>query len=100
MRTIKRIALAAGLVALAGCYGPPAGAVYVREGPPAYREEVVGVAPGPGYFWIRGYWQWGGAAYQWVPGRWEMRPRPNAVWVEGRWRSAHRGWYWMPGHWR
>ena len=100
MRTIKRIALAAGLVALAGCYGPPAGAVYVRERPPAYREEVVGVAPGPGYFWIRGYWQWGGAAYQWVPGRWEMRPRPNAVWVEGRWRSAHRGWYWMPGHWR
>ena len=100
MKTIKRIALSAGLVALAACYGPPPGAVYVAARPPLYREEVVGVAPGQAYFWIAGYWEWGGAEYRWVPGRWAVRPYPRAVWVPGRWRGARRGWYWVPGHWR
>jgi WXXGXW repeat (2 copies) len=100
MRTMTRIALATGLLALAACYGPPPDAVFVAVRPPVYREELVGVAPGPGYLWIAGYWEWGGAAYRWVPGRWEMRPRPRAVWVTGRWRSNRRGWYWSPGHWR
>jgi hypothetical protein len=100
MRTLKRIAFPAGLIALAACYGPPEGAVYIQSRPPAYQEEAVGIAPGPGYLWIRGYWEWGGAQYNWVPGRWAMRPHPRAVWVPGGWHSARRGWYFRPGHWR
>jgi hypothetical protein len=85
----KRLVLVAGLVGLAGCVPlPPPGAV------------VVAVAPGPGFFWIGGYWAWGGSEYYWVPGRWEAVPHPRAVWVPGRWRGARRGWYWVPGHWR
>ena len=100
MSTLERIALSASLVALAACYGPPSDAVYVSALPPTYQAEVVGVAPGPGYFWIGGFWEWGGAEYRWVPGRWAVRPHPRAVWVAGGWRSARRGWYWRPGHWR
>ncbi len=100
MRPI-RVVLFAALLAAAACVPlAPEGAVFVRLGPPVYPVEVVPVAPGPGYVWIRGYWAWGGAAYYWVPGRWEARPRPYAVWVEGRWRREHRGWYWAPGRWR
>jgi len=100
MKPIRLLWLA-GLVGLAACAPlPPPGAVVVEARPPAYRVEVIPVAPGPGYFWIRGYWGWGAGAYYWVPGRWEMRPRPRAVWVPGRWRAVRRGWYWVPGHWR
>ena len=97
----KRLALIAGLILLAGCVPmAPPDAVVVAVRPPAYREEMVPLSPGPGYFWIRGYWGWGGSAYNWVPGRWEARPHPRAVWVAGHWRSVRRGWYWVPGHWR
>ncbi len=101
MQTLKRVAWAAGLIGLAACYPPPPpGAVYVASRPPAYRVEVVSVAPGPEFVWIGGYWTWGGAEYGWVPGHWARRPYPRAAWVPGRWRGAHRGWYWSPGHWR
>jgi len=100
MLNLKRLALGASLVGLAACYGPPAGAVFVGVRPPVYREEVVGVAPGPGYVWVAGYWEWGGAAYAWAPGRWVVRPSARAVWVRGAWHGSRRGWYWRPGHWR
>jgi hypothetical protein len=101
MRTLTRIALSASFVGLAACYGPPPeGAVIVASRPPAYREEVVGVAPGPSFFWVAGFWEWGGAEYRWVPGRWVTRPYARAVWVRGRWHSTRRGWFWTPGHWR
>lgn len=101
MTRVIRFAGAAALLALAACAPlPPAGAVFVRVGPPAYREEVIGVAPGPGYVWVAGYWAWGGADYYWVPGRWVARPYPRAVWVPGRWRAHRHSWYWVEGHWR
>ncbi len=102
MRTITRVALSAALVGLAACAPlPPPGAMFVAVGPPAYYQaEAIGVAPGPGYVFVRGYWEWGGAAYRWVPGRWEARPHPRARWEEGRWRRARGGWYWVPGRWR
>jgi len=102
MRILTRLALSAGLVGLAACAPlPPPGAVFVAVAPPGYyRTEVVGVAPGPAYFYIRGYWDWGGNAYVWVPGRWAQRPYPRAVWVAPRWRRARGGWYREEGHWR
>ncbi len=102
MRTLTRLALSAGLIGLAACAPlPPAGALFVSVGPPVYyQEDVVGVAPGPDYVFIRGYWDWGGGAYVWVPGRWVERPYANAVWVEPRWRHANAGWYREEGHWR
>lgn len=101
MRLLSRLVLGASVVGLAACYpAPPPDAMYVRVAPPAYRAEVMGVAPGPGYFWIGGYWEWGGAEYRWVPGSWVVRPHPGAGWIRGHWRGTRRGYYWIPGHWR
>jgi hypothetical protein len=74
--------------------------IYVRIAPPVPRAEVRIAAPGPGYVWIGGFHRWDGAAYVWVPGRWELAPRPRAVWRPGHWRHTRRGWYWVEGHWR
>lgn len=98
--------LAAGALALtAGCLPPPPGGVmyveYASYGPPAPYYEEIGVAPGPGYAWVSGYWGWGGRDYRWVPGRWAMPPRGHRAWVAPQWRQhGHRGWEMRPGHWR
>ena len=31
------------------------------------RMEDTGVAPGPGFVWIGGYWRWAGNDYAWTP---------------------------------
>ena len=74
--------------------------VVVERTPPAVRVEPQTVSPGARYVWTRGYWRWNGLDYEWVPGRWIIRPRPAAVWVEGRWVRRPGGWVWMAGHWR
>jgi WXXGXW repeat (2 copies) len=78
----------------------PAREVVVTRAPPPIRVETQTVAPGPGYFWTRGYWRWTGTTYVWVPGTWVVRPRPAAVWVEGHWVPRYNGWVWIPGHWQ
>jgi hypothetical protein len=93
--------LAGALPILVSCaVGPPPGAVYVRTAPPAYPVEVVGVAPEPGFVWIRGYHRWENGAYVWTPGRWERPPRPRARWIEGKWNHHRNGWYWVEGRWK
>src|SRR5262245_58879663 len=75
--------------------------VYVNDAPPSPREEViVGVAPGPGYVWVGGYWSWHNSNWYWVGGRWVARPRPSAVWFPGHWEPRGRGHAWVGGHWR
>ena len=78
----------------------PAREVVVTRTPPVLRVEAQTVAPGPGYFWTRGYWRWTGTTYVWVPGTWVVRPRPAAVSVEGHWVPRYGGYVWVPGHWR
>jgi outer membrane lipoprotein SlyB len=71
----------------------------VSDGPPAPPSEVVTVAPGPGYVWVPGSWQWQGR-WVWMGGYWAATPYPTAVWVDGYWRRGPYGWHWVPGHWR
>ncbi len=101
MKTFKPLIFAAGLL-LSACLvrvpGPP-GVVFAPGPPPAPRTEVVGVAPGPEFFWIAGHYYWSGGAYLWYPGRWEHR-RPGHMWIGGHWVHHPRGHYWQPGHWR
>ena len=65
--------------------------IYVR-GPVAY----VPPCPGPGYFWVPGYYADG----YWMPGRWEFRDmRDRGAFARFEWRRDHdrhfdryRGW--------
>ena len=77
------------------------GAYFASYGPPPPRYAVVGVAPGPGFVWTEGFWDWRGGSYVWVAGRWMRPPQPRAVWVAGTWvERPHRGWEFRRGHWR
>ena len=84
-----------------GCavHGPYATA-YVRVPPPAPRVEVYGLAPGPGFVWVGGYWGWGGGGYAWTPGYWARPPRPHVRWAPGRWERRRGGYQYRPGGWR
>ena len=86
-------------ISLTACAG--GGYVYYASAPPPpVRAEVFGVAPGPGFVWINGYWGYRGGAYAWVPGRWERPPRRGAAWVQGRWERHGNRWGYRDGHWR
>ena len=90
--------------ALDACVVVPAEPAYyggapVAVAPPAPQAEVIGVAPGPGYFWIGGYWNWYGGRYAWYPGHWEA-PRGGYHWVPHQWYRDGAGWRARPGHWQ
>jgi len=71
----------------------------VADGPPPPQADPVIAAPGPGYVWIAGAWEWHGR-WVWVGGYWAAAPSPSAVWVEGYWVRGPYGWHRVPGHWR
>ena len=112
----RRLALASVLLAgglLSACIVVPSGrhyggqggpGVYESEGavmvaPPAPQVDVVIAAPGPGYFWIGGYWNWFGGRHSWVGGRWESQ-RPGYYWAPHAWQRYGNGWRARPGQWQ
>jgi hypothetical protein len=104
MTNIRSILLAVALGATAVTTALPAaaqvyGGVYVQTGPPAPIVESVPSAPGPGYYWVSGYWRWNGYRYVWVRGAYAYPPYAGAVWRPGHWAHGPYGWYWRAGHW-
>jgi hypothetical protein len=100
---IGPLAVILGLsLAVGGCVVAPArpyyGGGWVAAAPPAARVEYYGTAPYPGYFWIGGYWRWGGGGYVWAPGHWEA-PRAGYRWVPRHWVQGRRGWHMAGGRW-
>jgi len=89
-------------IALAGAlaFSASAAEVFVRVAPPAPIVERRVPTPGPGYVWIAGYHRWDGAAFAWVPGRWELPPRRHARWAQAHWVRRHGGWVFVEGRWR
>jgi WXXGXW repeat (2 copies) len=77
-----------------GLYVGPAVAI----APPPPRVEYYGTAPGPGYFWEGGYWNWTGYRHVWVAGHWQA-PRAGFVWVPRRWVHERDGWHLRDGRW-
>ena len=67
--------------------GGPAFAAQVSFGirigppPPPRVVRVVPPSPGPGFFWIEGYWYPVGRHYKWHEGYWTRPPYPGARWV-------------------
>lgn len=104
-RMLKLLAAGALVVAAAGCAPLPPGRVvyveYATYAPPPLQYEVIGVAPGPGYLWVAGYWNWTGVEYVWVSGSWVVPPPGRRVWVAPAWQQHRgRGWYMRRGRWR
>lgn len=112
MNTSRRTALGLGVVMaaaalLAGCIVVPAdgrggyagyGGGPVMVAPPPSQAEVYGVAPGPGYFWIGGFWNWVGSRHVWAGGHWEA-PRQGYQWQPHRWAHDGQGWRAQHGRW-
>jgi hypothetical protein len=98
MKRTRLLSILLAVVSLTGCAGSIA--YYSPAPPPPPRAEFFGVAPGPGYVWINGYWGWGSNAYVWVPGRWERPPRAHATWVAPSWERQGRHYRLRHGHWR
>ena len=84
--------------ALSGC--AVQGGYATRYGPPPPRYGVIGVAPGSGYVWTDGFWDWRGGRYAWVDGRWARPPHRGARWEPGRWEHRGRDYRFYRGHWR
>ena len=99
MKRVLFLPLSFAILALGACGGFGV-SYYAATPPPPLRAETFGVAPGPDYAWVNGYWGWNGGAYAWVPGRWDRRPRPGAVWVEPRWERKGNRYHFRSGHWR
>jgi len=73
--------------------------VVVTEAPPAPIVEYVGVAPGPGFFWIGGYYHWNGGRWAWRAGHYERPPHPGARWVAARYEVRGGRRVYIAGHW-
>lgn len=110
------LALLAAATLLSGCIVVPAGhyprsgvvvsgggpvtndGEYVTVAPPSPQVEVVVAPPGPGYFWIGGFWNWVGGRHVWVGGHWEAH-RPGYQYAPHQWRREGNGWRQAPGRW-
>jgi hypothetical protein len=49
--------------------------------PPPRVVRVRPVAPGPGYFWVDGYWYPVGRHYRWHEGYWSRPPYEGSRWI-------------------
>ena len=72
--------------------------VEVDQAPPALYVEEVGVAPGPGFVWIGGFWGWNGH-WVWQAGHWGHPPRRGALWVAPRYVFRGGRHVYVRGYW-
>ena len=49
--------------------------------------------------WIRGFWDWQGDNWVWIPGRWTVPEERHARWIGPRYRREYGGYRYEPGHW-
>ncbi len=73
--------------------------VYAPAPPPlpryAYQRPPM---PGPGYYWVDGYWNFFGGRYSWIAGYWMLPPYTGGYWVAPRYSGGRyfRG-FWNGG---
>jgi len=97
---MKRALLLAPLLATLSLGACAVRAAYVTVPPPPPQYGVMGYAPGPGYVWCDGYWNWVGSRYVWVRGYWGRPPRPGLRWVPARWEHRNGRYEFERGRWR
>jgi len=73
--------------------------LWANQAPPAMRAEPQPPAPGPGFTWVAGFWNWSGNQYVWTPGRWERPPAPAQAWQAPAWEREGNRFRFRPGRW-
>jgi hypothetical protein len=73
----------------------------VREAPPAEKEEAKDhpSAPGFGYIWVAGYWDYLDGNYVWRDGRWVLA-KPDYEYVRARYEFDGKAWLFHRPHWK
>ena len=107
-RIVRTLSLAAlATVATAPLFAqlpppPPLHGLEIRIGrtaPPRVRYERRAVRPDRDSVWVRGFWDWQGDNWVWVPGRWTVPEERHARWIGPRYRREYGGYRYEPGHW-
>lgn len=73
--------------------------VVVSQAPPLPEVESMNAAPGPGYVWVPGEWDWRGQ-WVWQHGRWALPPRAGAIWVSSRYETRGDSKVFIRGGWK
>ena len=73
--------IAAMLLTVGMAFGQVSVGVGIRIGPPPAPRvvRVPPVAPGPGFFWVAGYWYPVRNHYRWHDGYWTRAPFPGEI---------------------
>lgn len=69
------------------------------EAPPPLPQYEQPAAPGDGYLWTPGYWNYASAGYFWVPGAWVEPPYIGALWTPGYWGFWNNRYGFYRGYW-
>lgn len=74
--------------------------VQVREAPPPDKTDVdKPQAPGYGYIWVAGYWDYLDGNYLWREGRW-MQGKQDYEYVRARYEQSNGAWVFHRPHWK
>ena len=74
-------------------------AVSVGIAPPVIPIYEQPYAPGLGYIWTPGYWDYADFGYYWVPGVWVRPPRIGLLWTPGYWGYRGGSYIFNNGYW-
>ncbi|PYQ66486.1 MAG: hypothetical protein DMF54_07655 [Acidobacteria bacterium] len=70
-----------------------------RQAPPRVRYERRMARPSRDAVWIRGFWDWQGDNWVWIPGRWTVPEERHARWIGPRYVREYGSYRYIPGHW-
>jgi hypothetical protein len=87
--------LAFVLFAAAAAFGQVSIGIRIGAPPPLRIEHHRPPPPGPGFFFVEGYWYAAGHSYKWHPGYWTRPPYEGARWIAPR----HDGERFYAGYW-
>jgi hypothetical protein len=78
--------------------GDPEEVLATTEPPdPIYEEQTD--APGPGYFWVGGYWGWSGTDWGWNWGRWAAAPANGEIYIAPYYERVGDNVVYVRGYW-
>ncbi|HEY2747792.1 MAG TPA: YXWGXW repeat-containing protein [Polyangia bacterium] len=94
----------AGCATLSSSSGNPSGDsqidISVNSAPPAEKAEGARpAAPGYGYIWVGGYWDYLDGNYIWRDGRW-VQGKPDYEYVRARYEFDGKAWVFHRPHWK